>query len=171
VKKNLNLTKNLGFLMFTLIFVGLIVFLMIIPTIKEYRSQSGDYRRSVAILEQMDGEYNTLLNQFSELKRENKKILQSFQGEFNVGRFLRDSRAFFTNTSITKLDAKDYMGAFQMYEFNTTSNIKNPQVFYDFLEYLSKYDSVIEGAFPIYFENDSSRIDANFKLKVYSIKE
>lgn len=174
MKKELDLVKNLVFLIITLTFVGMVIFMMIIPTIKEYRAQSGDYRRAILILEQLEKEHSSANGSFNALKQENKKILQSFSDKFSTEKFLSDSREFFLNTSIARLRNDNngtYMNDFEMYEFNTTSNIKTPQAFYDFLVYLSKYSSVIEATFPINFTRDGDLINANFKLKVYNAKE
>ena len=171
MKQDFNLIKNLGYLSLALILVSLVVFFMIVPTIKEYRENSGNYRRAALVLEQTNNEYKEMIKDFNDLKRENKRVLQSFKKNFSIGKFLRDSRRFFKNTSIARIGRANYIDNFDTYEFNATSNIKEPKHFYDFLDYLSKYDNVIEADFPINFEQKENYIIANFKLKIYNTKE
>ncbi len=170
-KRDVTIIKNAIFLVVTLILMMIVILSMIIPSLEEYRAKSIKSRQNMTKLNYAKEEYNKKLREFKSLQKKSKFILNNFQNRFSIGKFLSDSRKFFTNTSMIEISQDDVDKHFKVYEFEATTNIKSPKSFYEFLEYLSSYYNIIEAEFPIIFNSKGSLISAKFRLKVHNLKK
>lgn len=170
-KRDATLIKNMIFLVVTLVLLIIVVLSSIIPNLEAYRTKSVLSRQNMTKLNFAKEEYDKTLKDFTELQIKTKSILQNFQNRFSISKFLKDTRKFFQNTSMVEVSQNESEKYFKMYEFEATSDIKTPVTFYEFLEYLSIYDNIIEVDFPIIFNSKGNLISAKFRLKVHNLKK
>ncbi len=171
-KRDVTLIKNLIFLIITIAILVLLILSLVIPNLKKYKINSLNSRQNMAKLNIIKTEYDKSLVEFNKLQTDSKLMLESFQAVFSIPKFLKDTNQFFQNSSINEITQDDNNNSyFKMYEFEATSDIKTPVTFYKFLEYLSKYENIVEVDFPITFNSKANLISAKFRLKVHNLKK
>jgi len=168
--KSISILKLLTFLFIFVFAVFLIVFLVLVPSIKELRSSKIEnakaYNRySYAINQQKSKE-----NELKKLKHNNLKIIRAFDTKFKENEFLKFSKKYFKQVSLKKDKSRVYKKDFILYDFNTVSKITDPTVFYRFLTDINRYDNVVQADFPIQMQAVGDDINTTFKLKVYRLK-
>jgi len=168
--KSIGILKLLVFLFIFVITVFLVVFLFIVPSIKELRNvkieNAKAYNRYTYAINQQKSKENEL----KKLKHNNLKIIRAFDTKFDEKEFLKFSKKYFKQVSIKKDENKTYKKDFIMYDFNTVSKITDPTIFYKFLTDINRYDNIIQADFPINMQAQDGDINTTFKLKVYRLK-
>lgn len=156
---------------FLLIFVLLFSFLVLIPEGKEYREKRGELKRERKVLREYQDFHDETLELLKELQSENRGIITAFDTSFNIGKFEKKHRPYFSSLSVSKVPSLSQEGEFNVYEVNTTSKISSPKSFYEFLDAVNKSDWVVGINFPIKFKRDGELIKSSFSMKVYSISK
>ncbi len=165
----IDIMKLLIFLMVFIIVTFAFVFLLIIPNVKEHRILQAEYKRVLVHKTRVENLFLEREAELSKLKAENVHVISAFKHPFTQEEFMRYAGKFFTQVSLTEITKSAYKKEFVEYELNATSTLKTPTNFYNFLEGLNRYTSIVQADFPIYLESSKESISATFKIKVYDL--
>lgn len=165
----IDIMKLLIFLMIFLVITFVFVFLLIIPNVKEHRILQAEYKRVLVHKTRVENLFLEREAELSKLKAENVHIIKAFKHPFTQEEFMRYASKFFTQVSLMEVTKSDYKKEFIEYELNVTSTLKTPSNFYNFLEGLNQYDSIVQADFPIHLESTKESISSTFKIKVYDL--
>lgn len=167
--EKIDLMKLLFFLIAFIVIVFSMVFLMIIPNVKEHRVLKAEHQRVLVHKTRVENLYLEREAELSRLKIENANVLKAFMHIFTEEEFTKYAGTFFTHAHLTKVSKSEYKKEFTEYELNVTSSLKTPTNFYNFLEGLNRYSSIVQADFPIHLESDKESIASTFKIKVYDL--
>ncbi len=165
----IDIMKLLIFLMVFIIVTFMFVFLLIIPNVKEHRILQAEYKRVLVHKTRVENLFLEREAELSRLKAENVHIIGAFKHPFTQEEFLRYAGKFFNQVSLMEVTKSDYKKEFVEYELNVTSMLKTPSNFYNFLEGLNRYSSIVQADFPIHLEANKESISSTFKIKVYDL--
>lgn len=165
--ERIDIAKLLLYALIFIIAVLIMMFVFMVPSIKEYKSakiQNNDQSANLTKIEDMyDKEYESL----KKLEQANQKILSAITTEFDENKFIALTSKYFDNVKLTKLPISKNDN-FIKYELNVTGYIDTPQNFYKFLDFLNDYENIIKVDFPISMRSsDTKKIDTSFNIKVY----
>ncbi|MDL0088130.1 hypothetical protein [Campylobacter gastrosuis] len=163
--------KLLLFIFIFAIVCLVMIFAFIVPNIKEYRAINTQNRSQMASFAKVKQIYDTKSEALSSLKTNNQFILKSYETKFDKKKFIDFASKFFQNVSLNELEIENQNEEYFLYELNVTSSVKTPTNFYDFLDALSKYESIIKAEFPIKMKGDEKNIHTTFNIKVYGKKD
>lgn len=167
--EKIDIMKLLLFLMAFIVITFSIVFLMIIPNVKEHRTLQTEYKRVLVHKTRVENLYLEREAELSKLKVENDAVIKAFKHVFTQEEFITYARKFFAEVHLTQITKSEYKKEFVEYELNVTSTLKTPTNFYSFLEGLNRYSSIVQADFPIHLESGKESITSTFKLKVYDL--
>lgn len=167
--EKIDIMKLLVFLMIFIVMTFAFVFLMIIPNVKEHRVLQAEHKRILIHKTRVENLFLEREAELSKLKAENVHIIGAFKHAFTQEELLRYAEKFFTQVSLTEVTKTDYKKEFVEYELNVTSTLKTPTNFYNFLEGLNHYSSIVQADFPIHLESTKESISSSFKIKVYDL--
>ncbi len=139
----------------------------LVPMGKEYRVNRIELKKEQADLERYENFYETTLQTYNKTKQKNRPIIEAFDNSFDKERFQKQYAKFFINLSVTKSQNPQKEKWYEIYEVNTTSQIKSPKSFYDFLDAINKSPWIVGVTFPINFVREGELIHSSFKMKVY----
>lgn len=139
----------------------------LIPMGKEYRKNRITLKKEKIDLERHQEFYDQTLELFNQTKTKNRHIIEAFGNDFDPQRFQAQFGKYFIDLSILKARDLNKSDWYEVYEVQTTSKIKSPTNFYDFLEALNKSDWIIGVTFPINFVREGELIHSSFKMQVY----
>lgn len=154
-----------------LIFVFLFAFFVLIPSGKEYRMARSLENKHTAELEQYQKVNDETKKKLDELQEKHKNAIHAFEHGFESAKFIAENKKYFQNLTLSKVEKKDKMAPFDLYEVNATSKIDSPSVFYDFLDSLKKGNWVIGINFPIHFQKEGEFIISSFTMRVYTLSD
>lgn len=157
----------LGLSVFLLIFVLVFSFSVLIPKGKEYRIKRNDLRKDRLELKQINNFSDETVDMLQKLQTDNRHIITAFDTEFDVQRFEKQHKSFFSSLKLSKKSKIANEDDFTVYEVNTTSQISSPKSFYNFLDAVNKSDWIIGVNFPIDFKREGEIISSSFTMKVY----
>jgi len=164
-------------IIYSIIFaISLIIFAVwfstakLIPMGKEYRKNKIELKKQRADLKRYEDYHDETLKMYNETRSKNRHIIEAFDTKFDIEQFKKDNKKYFINLAVTKSDKFKKEDWYEIYDVNTTSKIKSPVNFYDFLDALNKSKWIIGITFPINFTKDGELIHSNFKMKVYKKK-
>ena len=153
---------------FLLLFVFLFSFLVLIPEGKEYRKSRLALKQESKDLREFQAFHDETYAHLKDLQSKNKQIIIAFDNTFSTDKFRKLYTTYFSSLQISPQQKIKDDGIFTTYEVNTTSEIRSPKSFYDFLEALNKSDWIIGVDFPINFKRDGELINSSFTMKVYN---
>ena len=165
--------KTFYLLLLSLILMAVIVvfsFVFLIPKGKEYRTLRLENKKEVLALAISNEEKNSLEKTLQELEKKNDKTIKAFNRPFNAYKFVKKYDKEFQDLFVSEMILDDQNGSFKVYEVNATTKIDSPEVFYHFLDNVSKSDWIIGINFPIYFEKSGEMIKSSFTMKVHHFK-
>jgi len=165
----IDMMKLLIFLTVFMVITFTFVFLMIIPNIKDHRVLQAEYKRVLVHKTRVENLFFEREAELSKLKAENVHIISAFKHPFTQQEFVRYAGKFFAQVSLAEVTKSEYKKEFIEYELNVTSMLKTPTNFYNFLEGLNRYDSIVQADFPIHLESSKESITSTFKIKVYDL--
>ncbi len=143
----------------------------LIPMGKEYRKNKMILKKERLDLQRHQDFYNETLEVYNDTKSKNRAIIEAFENRFDPQRFKAKYSRFFIDLSISKASDPAKNDWYEVYEVKTTSKIKSPVNFYDFLDALNKSKWIIGVTFPIDFRRDGELIYSSFKMQVYKKSE
>ena len=165
----IDIMKLLIFLMVFIIVTFAFIFLLIIPNVKEHRILQAEYKRVLVHKTRVENLFLERETELSKLKAENAHVISAFKHPFTQEEFIRYTGKFFSQVSLTEITKSEYKKEFVEYELNVTSMLKTPTNFYNFLEGLNRYSSIVQADFPIHLESSKESISSTFKIKVYDL--
>lgn len=168
--EEIDIVKLLVYALIFILVCLIMIFVFIVPNIKEYRALQAQNRSQMASVARIDQIYNTKNTALNELKERDRTILKAFDTKFNKVKFLAFATNYFSDVKIQELSNENTDEPFFRYELNVTSSLKTPTKFYDFIDDLQKYDSIIKIDFPIKMRGDGDNIHTTFNIKVYGLK-
>ena len=173
--KSMKMSKQTVYLLvitiLLLIFVFLFAFFVLIPSGKEYRTARTEANKHSLELDQFQKVNDETEKRLNELKEKNKAIINAFEHNFEPNKFIAENKKYFQNLTLSKVEKKDRLEPFDLYEVNATSKIDSPAVFYDFLDNLKKGNWVIGVNFPIHFQKEGEFIISSFTMRVYTLND
>ncbi len=139
----------------------------LIPMGKEYRKNRVELKKEKVDLRRYEEFYSQTLQIYNNTKSKNRHIIEAFENKFDPQKFKAYYGKYFI--SLTLSPSKEFKRNewYEVYEVNTTSKIKSPTNFYDFLEAINKSDWIIGVTFPIDFVREGELIHSSFKMQVY----
>ena len=167
--EKIDFMKLLLFLIIFLVVTFGLIFILIIPNIKEHRMLKAEHKRVLVHKTRVENLFLEREAELSKLKAENVHIIGAFKHPFTQEEFLRYAGKFFNQVSLMEVTKSDYKKEFVEYELNVTSTLKTPSNFYNFLEGLNRYSSIVQADFPINLESNKESISSTFKIKVYDL--
>lgn len=167
--EKIDIMKLLIFLMVFIVVTFTFVFVLIIPNVKEHRILQAEYKRVLVHKTRVENLFYERETELSKLKAENVHIIGAFKHPFTQEEFMRYAGKFFAQVSLTEVTKSEYKKEFVEYELNVTSMLKTPTNFYNFLEGLNRYASIVQADFPIHLESSKESITSTFKIKVYDL--
>ncbi|MCK9256524.1 MAG: hypothetical protein M0P02_00445 [Sulfurospirillaceae bacterium] len=158
------------FLFFVFISMGLILGL-VVPDIKEYKHSKNLLLREESTTTKVGELLKRKEEELNSLRVNNRKIIESFMGKFSEENFTAHAKSFFEKVKLEKIeDGKELDDEFVLYELKVTSKLKTPTQFYDFLESLNGYETVVRTDFPIQIWIEDEKLNAVFNIKTYELK-
>ena len=154
---------------FTLIFVLIFAFVLLIPEGKTYRNKRVDLKKESLKLRKYENFRDDILEELTELKSDNRRVIAAFDKTFDAERFQKMHKSFFSSLKIEEKSEQRNENGFSLYEVNASSQINSPTIFYDFLDAINKSDWIIAVNFPIHFKREAQMIHSSFTMKVYGI--
>jgi hypothetical protein len=151
-----------------LLFVFLFSFLVLIPEGKDYREARLALKQESQDLREFQNYHDETYEHLKDLQSKNKHVIIAFDNTFSTQKFRKLYTTYFSSLQISPQQKIKSDGVFSTYEVNTTSEIRSPKSFYDFLEALNKSDWIIGVDFPINFKRDGELIKSSFTMKVYN---
>lgn len=168
--EKIDLMKLLLFLIIFLVVTFGLIFVLIIPNIKEHRLLKAEHKRVLVHKTRVENLFLEREAELSKLKAENVHIIKAFKHPFMQEEFIEYAKTFFTDVHLVQIAAGEYKQEFKEYELNVTSALKTPKNFYTFLEGLNRYSNIVQADFPIHLEsNTKESITSTFKIKVYDL--
>lgn len=176
---NMKLDKSLEeldpvkMLLFFLAFVAIslfVIFVFIVPSVREYKSVKVLYNRHELSLKRTE---EILALKKATLKKDtnqNTHTLNALSNKFDKNKFIDYTNKFFSNVTLSQLSPTPKNKEYSIYELNVTSIIDTPSNFYKFLDSLKKYRNVIKTDFPIKMKANGRFINSSFNIKVYHQK-
>jgi len=168
--EKIDLMKLLIFLMVFIVITFGLIFILIIPSVKEHRALKAEHKRVLVHKTRVENLYLERESELSKLKSDNAHSIKAFKHTFLKEEFLTYARTFFSDVHLSEISKSDFQKEFTEYELNVTSSLKTPTNFYTFLEGLNRYSNIIQADFPIHLEsNTKDNITSTFKIKVYDL--
>lgn len=174
IDKSLEELDPVKMLLFFLAFLAIsffIIFVLIVPNIKEYKQIKALYSRNDITTARLKSNLEAKESQLQQTAKKNQKLLDALVVNFNEKKFIQYANKYFNSVKLSKDRANKNHKGFLVYELNVSSSIKSPKNFYDFLEGLSSYESVIKADFPIQMRAKGDLIQSSFNIKVYNLKD
>ena len=168
--EKIDLMKLLLFLIIFLVVTFGLIFILIIPNIKEHRMLKAEHKRVLVHKTRVENLFLEREAELSKLKAENAHVIKAFRHSFAHDEFVEYARKFFSDVHLAQTSQSGYKKEFMEYELNVTSALKTPTNFYHFLEGLNRYNNIVQADFPIHLESSNKEhITSTFKLKVYDL--
>ncbi len=161
-------------IVYTVIFTIFLIFFAVwfataklIPMGKEYRKNRLELKKEKVDLKRYEDFYAQTLQIYNKTKTKNRHIIEAFANEFDAQKFIALYSKYFISLSLSKDQNATQNDWYEVYEVKTTSKIKSPTNFYDFLDAINKSDWIVGVTFPIDFEREGELIHSSFKMQVY----
>ncbi|MGG7048253.1 MULTISPECIES: hypothetical protein [unclassified Campylobacter] len=169
--EKIDLVKLLLFILAFIIICFIMIFGFIIPNIKEYRKLTQQNSSVMSAYSKVKRIHDEKSKELEGLKEENVFIIKSYDTMFDQTKFIQFASKFFDNVKLTPIPDASSAHEFFLYELSVVTSIKTPQKFYDFLEALKQYESIIKAEFPIQMKGEGEKILTTFNIKVYGQKK
>lgn len=169
--EKIDIVKLLLFILAFIIICFIMVFAFIIPNIKEYQTLNRQHNSIMSAYARVKQIHDEKAGALEKLKEDNKFIIKSYDTKFEKKKFIEFCSRFFSSVELTEIQNLNQNDEYFLYELSVVSSIKTPQKFYDFLESLSKYESIVKADFPIKMNGEGDKIHTTFNIKVYGSKE
>ena len=155
------------FTIFMIIFAIWFSLEKLIPMGKEYRKNRLILKKERIDFERYEEFHKKTLTTYNETKTKNRNIIEAFKNSFDPQRFKQEYQKYFIDLTLSKSSPAHQTKWYEVYEVNTTSKIKTPKNFYDFLEAINKSEWIVGVTFPIKFSRQGELIHSSFKMQVY----
>jgi len=167
----IDVIKN--FLFFTLFIVLTLLFIafVISPAVHSFKKSKTLYYQTKYSLEITTNEYKEKLLELKKLKNANRKVLNAFKRDFDTKNFKMFASKYMSISSIKEVNSTVYDKDFVKTTYIMSAKIKSPKNFYDLIDALKNYKSILRIYFPIDFIKNKENIDLTLKLEHYKLKD
>ena len=165
--KEIRLIRLLVLILLYIILLFILVFGMVIPVVKQYKSESRTYHTLQNRYEMIKKEHEDTFKKLKSLQHKNRKIIETFEKEWNEKVFLEKAKIFFIKSELKLVDDNLSEPHFTIYKFSATTQMKSPENFYRFMESLPLMPFAIQTDFPITFSSNGDLINGVFQIKVF----
>ena len=164
--------KLLLFIFAFIIVCFIMIFGFIVPNIKEFKSLSRQNYSQTSSYTKIKNEFEAKFKALEATRQTDGAIILAYDTAFDKDKFINFASQFFSEVSLSKIEEGENNATekFFRYRLNVTSSLKTPQKFYDFLDALSSYDSIIKAEFPIVMKGENDKIHTTFNIKVFGLK-
>jgi len=150
-----------------LVVLFVLIFALVIPSVKEYKRVNGIYVQSKAEFMAAEQEHDEIFDRLKVLQSKHRKITEAFENRWDEKVFIRSAEKFFQKADLKQLDVNLSDPNFRVYELNAMTKMESPQNFYRFLDALSSLPYVIQADFPIAFRAGKGEIEGVFRIRVF----
>jgi hypothetical protein len=170
--KEIRLIRLLGWILFYLLILFFLIFALVIPEVKSYKSVNKQYvEEKVTYLAAKD-EHDTIFDRLKKLQSDKRKIIEAFENPWDEKAFLAKARRYFKKVELTPVETNTTDSHFKIYEFTVVTKMKSPENFYNFIDAFPSVPFVIRADFPIAFRaHGGDEIEGIFRIRVYQEKE
>ena len=169
--KEIRLIRILVLILFYMIFLFILIFGLVIPAIKSYKTESKNFYVTQNMFEEIKSEHESIYDKLKSLQYKNRKIVEIFEREWDEKVFLDKTNEFFLKTKLKLIDQNGSGKYFKVYELDATTQMRSPENFYRFMESLPLMPFAIEADFPLTFSSNGDLISGVFRIKVFNEKK
>lgn len=164
--------KLLLFIFAFIIVCFIMIFGFIVPNIKEFKSLTRQNYSQTSSYTKVKNDFEAKFKALEATKQKDGAIISAFETKFDKDKFIDFASKFFSEVSLSKIEESDNNASEKFFRFrlNVTSSLRTPQKFYDFLDALSSYDSIVKTEFPIVMKGEKDKIHTTFNIKVFGLK-
>ncbi len=159
--------KMLLFFLVFVIIVFFVIFVFIVPSVKSYKKIKTEHARFALMTRSMEEVISKKEEELHTLVKDNSQALDALIARFDRNDFVAYANKFFKKVKLSKMQNNKIKDGYTLYELNVTSSIHTPSNFYNFLDGLVRYKSVVKIDYPITMQADKEMIKARFKVQVY----
>ena len=140
--------------------------------IKEFKSLTRQNYSQTSSYTKVKNEFEAKFKNLEATKQKDGAIISAFEAKFDKDKFIEFASKFFSEVSLSKIEESDNNASEKFFRFrlNVTSSLRTPQKFYDFLDALSSYASIVKTEFPIVMKGEKDKIHTTFNIKVFGLK-
>lgn len=168
--EDIDILKLLIYIVIFLAISSFMIFVFIVPNIKEYRQIEATYTSSQNALLKIQKNFETTFGELTDIQKTNEFTLKSLNNKFNEISFMAFASKYFDNVNLNELPKTDSNDEYYRYELNVTSAMNTPSKFYNFLDDLKNYDNVVKVDFPINMKSEGNLIHTTFNIRIYGVK-
>jgi hypothetical protein len=173
---NIDYTKAVLFIMFSVIMSLFLISLTFLPVIKELKLSVMMQERTSILAKQSILESQLKMANLADIKNNNRDELRILRSSFDVQAFNNSVAGFFTNIDLgtfTYEEINRYSDSrFEVVEYSVSGILDEPQTFFDLVDLLNSYKNIIELEFPIEIKAlPGFRQEWKFVLKAYRVIE
>lgn len=168
--QNIDITKLLIYVLVFIVACLVMIFVFLVPSIKEYKQVKYESRMQIAASAQTQRLYDAKSKALNEIKQNDKAVLDALENKFDIDKFALFASNYFTNVNLSEPKEAVKNGEISIYGLTLTSSIKTPTKFYEFIDALQSYENIVKIDFPIKMRKDAEKIDATFGVKIYSLR-
>ena len=166
----IDVIKNFLFFTFFIIISLLILAFVISPAINSFKKAKKSYYQTKYALDITTKEYKEKMLELKKLKNTNRKILNALKRDFNKQNFKLFASKYMSISSIKEINSTVYKKDFVKTTYILIAKIKSPKNFYDLIDGLKNYKTLLRIYFPIDFIKNKENIDLTLKLEHYKLK-
>jgi len=166
----IDIIKNLLFFILFIILTMLFIVFLISPSILKFKTAKSQYYETKYSLENLTQTYKTKYSDLVKLQKVNQKLLNAFKRDFNYENFKLFASKYMDISSVKEINSSVYKKNFIKTTYIMKAKIKSPQNFYDLIDSLKNYKSVLRIYFPIDFIKNKEDINLTLKLEHYKLK-
>jgi len=166
----IDVIKNFLFFTFFIIISLLILAFVISPAINSFKKAKKSYYQTKYALDITTKEYKEKMLELKKLKNTNRKILNALKRDFNKQNFKLFASKYMSISSIKEINSTVYKKDFIKTTYILIAKIKSPKNFYDLIDGLKNYKTLLRIYFPIDFIKNKENIDLTLKLEHYKLK-
>ncbi len=168
--KEVRLIRMLIWILLYLVILFLLIFTVVIPSVKEYKRINKKYVQSRAEFMAAEQEYNEISDRLKSLHGRHRKVIEAFENRWDEKVFVKSARKYFQKIGLKLIDVNQTDSHYKIYEINAYTRMESPQNFYRFLDSLSSSPFVVQADFPIAFKANGEEIEGIFRIRVFEEK-
>jgi hypothetical protein len=170
--RNVDITKATLFTLLILFVSFGLIYFAFIPDMRRLKIVTMAKDRANITLQQVKSELKLQQSNLIGLKQNYKEELAALDNEFAIETFHKDAANFFSKFDFRALQinpaASLNLPRMIVSEYNVSAELREPDDFYDFVEFINSYKNAIEITLPITIKVDQSdRLLWNFGIKIY----
>lgn len=167
-----NNNKTVRFMLFVLAFMAVVmlfVFLVVIPSIKTFKTKKAEYLYQQKHKKELALQKEKLETELRSIEKKYADALSAFKNDFDEKSFLSEAGKYFQNIKLIPKSDKKSESGLQIYAFKADFDARTPVQFYKFVDALQKMDNVVKINFPVILDAKNNTIHLQFNMSVYRL--